>query len=127
MSDVGDAEIVLLGPKKRHGAKWFTPNLDVARQRLSLTLGNDKVFDTDAFAAEPIWPPRDITSGKDARGTRLKVFVDDHTTVDSQHCLAASAASGRTPIPTTMKSARSFSPFFSVTVCSSIEVAVVPR
>ena len=79
MPHVGEAEVVLLGPEKWNGVKSFALAYDVARSGLPLTFGDDKVLDPDALAGEPVWPARDIASGKDARGARLKVLVNGDT------------------------------------------------
>jgi hypothetical protein len=127
MPHIGEAEIILLGPEEWNGVKSFALAQDVARSSLTLAFGNDKVLDPDALTGEPIWPTRDIAGGKDARGARLKVLVDGDTAVHGQPRPRRKRGLGPHPMPTTMKSAWSLSPFFSVTLCSSIDVAVVPR
>ena len=52
MSDISDAEVVLLGPEERHGTKCFPAAQDVACCGLPLTLGHDKMLDADSFAGE---------------------------------------------------------------------------
>ena len=58
VSDIGEAKVVLFGPEERDRVKPFTVAKNVARRRLSLALGHNKVFDADSFAGEPIRPMR---------------------------------------------------------------------
>src|SRR5688572_31472427 len=57
VTHVRKAEIVLLGPEERDRIEAFASTQEVPRRSLTLTLGDDPVFDADALAAEPIRPP----------------------------------------------------------------------
>ena len=86
MADIGDAEVVLLRPKKRHGVENLPAPKDVACRSLPLALGHDKMFDADSFAGEPIRPARDVAGGEDTRDACLEVFVHRDAAINGEPC-----------------------------------------
>jgi hypothetical protein len=86
MPDISNAEVVRLGPKERDSIKPFASAEDVARRRLPLALGHDKMFDTDSFAGEPVWPARDVAGCEDAQDARLEVFVHCDAAINGEPC-----------------------------------------
>ena len=87
VTDIREAEIVLLGPEKRDGVEPFPPTQHVARRGLPLALGHHPVFDADALAGEPIRPARDVAGREDARGARFQVLVHRDAAIDGEACL----------------------------------------
>jgi hypothetical protein len=85
--DIGEAEIVLLGPEERHGVEALPPTKDVARRGLTLALGNHPVLDADWFAGEPIRPACYIARCEDAGDARLEILVNRDAMIDSEPCL----------------------------------------
>src|SRR5688572_13636657 len=57
VSNVSEAEIVLLGPEERNGVETFPSTQHLARRRLRLPLRNNPVFDPNSLAGEPVRPP----------------------------------------------------------------------
>ena len=84
MADIGQAEVVLLGPEERHHVEWLAPPQHVARRDLPLALGDDPVLDADRLAAEPVRPARDVARCVDAGDARRQVPVDADATVDGE-------------------------------------------
>ena len=121
VADIGEAEIVLLGPEERNGVKPFAPAQDIARSRLPLALGGDKMLDPDALACEQIWPTGDVTGGKNARRARLEILVDGDTTVHGQTGVLGKRGLWPNADADDDEVGLSFSPFSSVTLRSSID------
>jgi hypothetical protein len=86
MADIGDAEIVLLGPKERDCVKSLSAAKDVPRGGLPLALGHDKMLDADPFAGEPVRPARDVPGCEDARDAGLELFVHCNPSIDGKPC-----------------------------------------
>src|SRR4030081_905996 len=75
MPHVGNRQIVLFGPEEGDGLKPFACPEDIARGRLALPLGDDKMFDSNRFTGEPVRPSGDIAGRENTGGARLKIFV----------------------------------------------------
>ena len=86
VSDIGEPEIILLGPEEWDGVKPFAVAKNVTCRRLSLALGHNKMFDADSFAGEPIRPTRDVAGCEDAWDARLEVFIHDDAAIDGEPC-----------------------------------------
>ena len=50
MADIGDSEVMLLGPEEGHGVERLSPAKHVARCRLALPLGYDEMLDANVLA-----------------------------------------------------------------------------
>ena len=72
VTDINDAEVVLLGPEERDRVETLPQTKHVARGGLALALGNNPVLDADSLASTTVWPARDVTGREDARSTRLQ-------------------------------------------------------
>jgi hypothetical protein len=127
VTDIREAEIVLLGPEERDGVKRLSLSKYVPRRGLTLTLGHDPVFHADSLAAQPIRPARDVARCEDTRDARREVLIYQEAAIDSESRSFGQRIAGRTPTPTTTKSASSLSPLVNMTLRSSIDVALAPR
>src|SRR6202047_5021777 len=87
MPHVGNLQIVLFGPEEGDGVESFTCPEDIPRGRLALPLGDDKMFDANRFAGEPVCPAGDIAGRENTGGTRRKIFVHRDAAVDRKPCL----------------------------------------
>lgn len=74
--DIGNAEVILLGPEKWNRIKSLSAAHVILRIRFSLAFGNDEIFDPDSLAQERTWPARDVARRENTRGNRSQVFVD---------------------------------------------------
>jgi len=127
VSDIGDAEIVLLGPEEWDGVKTYAPTQNVACGGLSLALSDYEMLDADALAGEAIRPASDVASSENARGAGLEIFVDDDAAISGKTRALCQLGLRSHPDADDMRSAWILSPLVSVTLRSSIEIAVVPR
>src|SRR5687768_7606389 len=84
VANVREAEFVLLGPEEWDRIEAFAPTQDVARRRLPLSLGDDPVFDANAFATEPIRPASDVARSEDARDARFQVLIHRDATIGGE-------------------------------------------
>src|SRR5487761_1984678 len=84
VTQISNAEIVLLGPKERHSVKPIASTEHVARGGLPLALGDDPVLDADSLAGEPVRPARDVAGREDARNIRFEAFVDRDAAVGGE-------------------------------------------
>ena len=66
MTDIGNSEVVLLGPEEGDRIERFTAAEHVARGCLALALGNDEMLDADRLAAARIRPAGDVPGGEHA-------------------------------------------------------------
>src|ERR1700732_735958 len=87
MPYVGNRNIILFGPEEGDGVESFTRPEDIARGRLALPFGDDKMFDSNGFAGEPVRPARDVADRENPGGARLKIFVDRDAAVDGKSCV----------------------------------------
>ena len=128
MPDIGNSEVVLLGPEEgdrverlRGGrACCARPSGPGARRRRNARRGSLRRCADPASAR--CRRPR----------THAGALVSRNWSTSTPRSMvrpacSASAVAGRTPIPTTTRSASIRSPLSSVTACSSIETAVRPR
>src|SRR6185295_10595900 len=81
MPDIGDSEVMLLGPEEGDCIERFTPAEHVARRGLALALGDDKMLDADGLAAVRIRPAGDVPGGEHAWCAGLEEPVDEHSAV----------------------------------------------
>jgi len=125
--DVGTLQVVLLGPEERHTASNRSRTEYVACGNLALPFGDDPMLDADRLAGQPVGPSGYVAGGPDPGNIRLKIGVDSDAAIDRDPACSASIVSGRTPMPTTTKSAASCSPLCNVTWLRSNEAGVVPR
>src|SRR5688572_24601515 len=84
VADIGQTEVVLLGPEERYGIETLAPPEDVARRGLPLALGHHPVLDADALAGERIRPARDVAGGEDAGDAGFEVLVDRDATIGGE-------------------------------------------
>src|SRR6185437_504413 len=87
VSDIGDAEIVLFGPKERDDVEPFALTKNIARGGLPLALGDDEMLDADWLARQPIRPASDVAGREDTRGARLEVLVHRDAAINREPCL----------------------------------------
>ena len=64
MTDIGEREVVLLGPEERDRIEPFTAPEHVACGGLALALGDDEMLDADRLAGERIRPARDVAGSE---------------------------------------------------------------
>src|SRR4030088_49656 len=57
MTDIVDRQVVMLAPEERNIGKALAPPQYIARDSLTLALGDDPVFDPELFPAVAIRPP----------------------------------------------------------------------
>ena len=89
---------------------------------LSLSFGHHPVLDSNAFAGVGIGPARDISCRKHSGHARFEVLVDSDAAVDGEsRLLGERRRRGRTPMPTTIRSASSDVPPVRATERPSIE------
>ena len=101
MSDIGDAEIVLLGPEEWDGVKTYAPTQNVACGGLSLALSDYEMLDADALAGEAI-RQRAMSPAAKMRGalaSRYSSTMTPRSVARPARC--ANSVCGRTPMPTT--------------------------
>ena len=115
VADVLDRDVVVLAPEKRNRVEPLAIAEHVPSGHLTLALGDDPVFDADSRAGVGIGPSSDVAGGEHARRAGLEILVDGDAAIDASPACSASAVDGRTPTPTTMKSASSVAPPLSVT------------
>src|SRR6185437_6915602 len=84
VSDVAEAEVVLLGPEEWDVIEGFAPAEDVVRRCLALALGDDPVFDANLLTGQPVGPARDVAGSEDAWDAALEVLIDDDAAIDSE-------------------------------------------
>jgi hypothetical protein len=94
VSDVRQAEIILLGPKEWHGLEPLSSPKHVASGGLSLTLGDYPMLHPDALAREPIRPTGNVTRREDPRYAGLEVFVYADTAIDGEACVCGQGNRG---------------------------------
>src|SRR6516225_1156586 len=87
MADVLDGNPELPRPKKWHRIEALTASENVPGGGLSLTLGNDPVFNPNELLGANIGPARDVARGKDARHTRFEVFIHHNASIDLESSL----------------------------------------
>ena len=105
----------MLAPEERHGVESLAASEHVPCRSLTLAFGDDPVFDANPLAGVRIGPACDVSGGEDAGRAGLEVLVDCDAAIDREAGLLREAEIGRTPTPSTMKSASSVVSSVSVT------------
>ncbi len=84
MADIVEGDVVVGAPEKRHRVEALAPAQHVQGCDLTLTFGNDPMLDANIGTGAPVGPARNISGGKDARHTRLEVFVHENAAIDGE-------------------------------------------
>ena len=126
VADIKDADVIVHAPEERHRIERLAPPEHIACRGLPLTLGDDPVLDPNTFTAVEIGPPRDVAGGEDP-GIVSRYSLTTTPRSTSSPAFSARPSAGRTPTPTTTRSAVRFSPVCRVAFCRSIAAAVMPR
>ena len=128
VADVVDREVVVLAPKEGDRIEGLLRPQDIECRDLTLTFRDHPVFDPDAIAGMRIGPARDVARGEDAGRAGFEELIDPNSRdrCASPACSASSMA-GRTPTPTTTKSASMLEPSLRVTRLPSTPATDVPK
>ena len=74
----------MLAPEKRYRIESPCSAKHVVRSYLTLTLGDDPVFDADMLPGQPVGPAGNVASGIDIRHACLQEFVHHDAAIDSE-------------------------------------------
>src|SRR5665213_2804449 len=82
VTDIGEAEVVLFGPKEWDVVEAFAPTEDVMCRCLALALGDNPMFDANSLTAQSVRPTRDVAGSEDAWDARLEALIDDNAAIN---------------------------------------------
>src|SRR5258707_14446202 len=76
VTHVPDGHVVVCAPEERHRIEALLETQDIPSRRLPLAFGDHPVLDSNAFAAIPVGPTRNIPGCENVGRAGLEIFVD---------------------------------------------------